>query len=256
MVKKSVKRTFKKIVALKETKMSVYEPSAGESVHVWQTQHPSKSIADVSFVPTSLRGIELTNDYEPVQYQANRALMAANAAQEINDLQMRNHATTAYSTLDCAATPLFPTFNGQRAADCAIRQSRQHQGIGVVPRNLVAQPVPPVGYTPYEVMGMPGYYQRAHQYPVVLPEKKKPVSEGVAASEKTFAQRMANSVRGSFYDMKHWNQLPPKLAGQSNGATLHYVVSRDDRLGYLLLWITMIVMLITLIGVAVQVAKS
>lgn len=238
--------------------MSVNDPSAGESVHVWQTQHPSKSIADVSFVPTSLRGIELTNDYEPVQYQANRALMAANAAQEINDLQMRNHATTAYSTLDCAATPLFPTFNGQRAADCAIRQARQHDGIGVVPRNLVAQPVPPLGYTPYEVMGLPGYYQRANQYPVVGEEKKKPVGgkHAVADAEKSFVSRMANSVRGSLYDMKHWKQLPPKLAGQSNGAVFTYVVSRDDRLGYLLLWITMIVMLITLIGVAVQVAKS
>lgn len=205
-----------------------------------------------------MRGIELTNDYEPVQYQANRALMAANAAQEINDLQMRNHATTAYSTLDCGATPLFPTFNGQRAADCAIRQARQHEGVGVVPGNLVAQPVPPMGYTPYEVMGLPGYYQRAHQYPVVVPEKKKPVNGGSAASasEKTFANRMANSVRGSFYDMKHWNQLPPKVAGATNGTTFQYVVSRDDRLGYLLLWITMIVLLITLIGVAVQVSKS
>lgn len=234
--------------------MSVNDPSAGESVLVWQTQHPSKSIADVSFVPTSLRGIELTNDYEPVQYQANRALMAANAAQEINDLQMRNHATTAYSTLDCAAMPLFPTFNGQRAADCAIRQARQHDGIGVVPRNLVAQPVPPLGYTPYEVMGLQGYYERAHQYPVVAAEKKKP--HGGKPAEQSFASRMANSVKGSFYDMKHWKQLPPKLAGQSSGAVLTYVVSRDDRLGYLLLWITMIVLLITLIGVAAQVSKS
>lgn len=225
--------------------MSMYG-DLGNSVDVWVTEQPSKSIADVSFAPTSVTGIELTNDYEPVQYHANRALMAANAAQEINDLQMRNHATTAYSTLDCAAVPLFPTFNGQRAADCAIRQARQQAGVGVVPRNLVAQPVPPLGYTPEQVMGLPGYYTPATQYPVT-PAKKKPPS---------FLSRMSNSVRGSFYDLKHWNQLPPRLAGEGSGKTLTFVVARDDRLGYLLLWITMIVMLITLIGVAVQVGTS
>lgn len=66
---------------------------------------------------------------------------------------------------------------------------------------------------------------------------------------------MANSVRGSFYDLKHWNELPPKVTGQSGTATLNFVVTRDDRLGYLLLWVTMIVMLITLIGVAAQVGR-
>ena len=79
----------------------------GVPVDVWATHRPSSSIADIAFTPISETGIELTNDYEPVLYQANRSLMTANAAQEIADLQTRNHATTAYSTLDCHATPLF-----------------------------------------------------------------------------------------------------------------------------------------------------
>lgn len=231
--------------------MNVYS-DLGNPVSVWETEHPSKSIADVSFAPTSVTGVELTNDYEPVQYQANRSLMAANAAQEINDLQERNHATTAYSTLDCEATPLFPTFNGQRAADCAIRKAQRY-GVPPNAKQLVAQPVPPLGYRPYQVMGMPGYYNRAGQYPVL---KKKPVSAvSGGSSERNFFTRMANSVRGSFYDLKHWKDLPPKLQGQGTGQVLSFVVTRDDRLGYLLLWITMIVMLITLIGVAAQVGK-
>jgi hypothetical protein len=234
--------------------MNVYT-DLGNPVSVWETEHPSKSIADVSFAPTSVTGIELTNDYEPVQYQANRSLMAANAAQEINDLQERNHATTAYSTLDCYATPLFPTFNGQRAADCAIRQARR-AGVPLGMHDLVAQPVPPLGYPPQQVMGTPGYYRHAGQYPVVV-EKKKPHQPGGGnGSELNFFKRMANSVRGSFYDAKHWKELPPKVEGQSTGEVLSFVVTRDDRLGYLLLWITMIVMLITLIGVAAQVGRG
>lgn len=226
--------------------MNVYA-DLGQAVSVWDTEQPSKSIADVSFVPTSMTGIELTNDYEPVQYQANRALMAANAAQEINDLQERNHATTAYSTLDCHATPLFPTFNAQRAVNCAIREARKNN---VPIQNLVAQPVPPLGLQPYQVMGMPAYYQPD---PLVGVVKKKPLSSSGGKPATSFVSRMANSLRGSVYDLKHWNELPPKLHGQSGGKVLSYVVARDDRLGYLLLWITMIVMLITLIGVAVQV---
>jgi hypothetical protein len=217
----------------------------GQPVSVWATEQPSKSIADVSFAPTSITGIELTNDYEPVQYQANRALMAANAATEINDLQERNHATTAYSTLDCHATPLFPTFNAQRAVDCAIRGARQNN---IPLRNLVTQPVPPLGQQPYQNMGVPGFYA---PNPLVGVVKKKPLVNG--GKSHSFASRMANSVKGTFYDLKHWNELPPKLAGTPPGSVLSFVVTRENRLGYLLLWVTLIVMLITLIGVAVQV---
>ena len=96
----------------------------GEPVSVWLAQS-SDTIPDRSFVPICENGIELNNDYEPVVYRSNRVLMEANAAQELNELQERNHATTAYSTLDCVATPLFPTFNAQRALNCENREDRQ-----------------------------------------------------------------------------------------------------------------------------------
>ena len=97
------------------------------SVDVWATQPPSNSVADIAFAPLSTENIELTNDYEPVAYQANRALRAAQSAMELNALQERNHATTAYSTLNCVATPLFPTFDAQRAIQCS---NNQQLGVG------------------------------------------------------------------------------------------------------------------------------
>lgn len=97
----------------------------GENVTIWETEPASSgTIPDDAFAPICERGIELNNDYEPVVYQSNRVLMAANAAQELNELQERNHATTAYSTLDCVATPLFPTFNAQRKKLCAEREEQ------------------------------------------------------------------------------------------------------------------------------------
>lgn len=93
---------------------------------VWSTPS-SSTIADIAFAPISTVNIEHTNDYEPVAYQANRALRAAQAAQELNALQERNHSTTAYSTLNCVATPLFPTFSAQRAQNCNRQQAN---GVG------------------------------------------------------------------------------------------------------------------------------
>jgi hypothetical protein len=95
----------------------------GENVTVWETEPASSStLADDAFAPLCDSGIERYDDYEPVVFQSNRALMAANAAAEINEIQERNHATTAYSTLDCVATPLFPTFNAQRKKLCHVRE--------------------------------------------------------------------------------------------------------------------------------------
>lgn len=93
--------------------------SEATSVNIWTAAPVSNSIADIAFAPVSTDNIELTNDYEPVAYQANRSLRAAQAAMELNALQERNHATTAYSTLNCVATPLFPTMDAERALQCS-----------------------------------------------------------------------------------------------------------------------------------------
>jgi hypothetical protein len=235
--------------------MNVYS-DLGVSNDVWETQQPSKSIADVSFVPTSVAGgIELTNDYEPVMYQANRALMTANAAQEINDLQMRNHATTAYSTLDCVATPLFPTFNAQRGMDCVLRQRRHEAGIDrMVPHpeyNLVAQPEPPIGYRQERMMGERGFYKEGGWAPtrsrIDVSAPQGPVSPVLGSSKDSFGKKMVKSVRGSAYDLAHLKELP----ADSTKDAVVFAVTRDDRTGYLLLWVTLVVLMITLVGLAV-----
>ncbi|MCH9716347.1 MAG: hypothetical protein K0U52_04595 [Gammaproteobacteria bacterium] len=96
------------------------------STDVWASDETilKQNIADKMFAPTSTTNIEQPNDFEPVAYQANRALMTANAAKELNELQQRNHATTAYTTLGCVAQPLFPSFDAQRAVNCSRRQDR------------------------------------------------------------------------------------------------------------------------------------
>ena len=100
----------------------------GEDVDVWTTQPVANTLPDLAFVPVCESGIEFNTDFEPVVYQTNRVLMEANAAQELNELQERNHATTAYSTLDCVTTPLFPTFNAQRGMNCERREDKQNAG--------------------------------------------------------------------------------------------------------------------------------
>jgi hypothetical protein len=238
-------------------------------VDIWETQVPNNSIADRVFATTSTTGIELTNDYEPVVYQANRALLAANAAQELNELQERNHATTAYSTLNCVASPLFPTFAAQRAVKCAVDEAA---GVGITPPppGRVAEPWPPIGYPPnlpqIDSAGRPGYYQIGSRVGTarvdedngtdgtVADEDDADADEGATTRRNvspSFPQRMCNSVRGALYDLKHWGQLPPATAGGSSGEVFQYVVSRDNRVGYLLLWIAIIVLLIALVGLAI-----
>lgn len=247
----------------------------GQDVSVWETEQPSRLIADMSFAPISVTNIEMTDDYEPVAYQANRALMQANAAQEINELQERNHAMTAYSTLDCQAMPLFPTFNAQRAADCVLRKKYPMPITGGVPLNkLVTQPSPPLGYKPELFMGEKGFPAQGTQLPVVQrpqqpfipPEHHQQVHEKAKRTkiadvveeeeaeekeDKSLMSRLSNSVRGAFYDLAHYNELPPKLEGESTGTVLAYAVTRDDRLGYLMLYFAIFVLFITLIGVAI-----
>jgi len=138
-------------------------------VNVWDF-NPPQSLADKVFATTSVSGIEFSDDPEPVLYHANRALLSANAAQELNELQERNHATTAYSTLGCVATPLFPTFDAQRAVICAQDKAADMGGMCNPPGTVArASGEPPIGYPSNlpssGAMGMPGYYRqgsRAH----------------------------------------------------------------------------------------------
>lgn len=209
----------------------------GEALQVWDVR-ASDALPDRAFVPTSESGIEMITDYEPVVYQSNRTLMMANAAQEINELQERNHATTAYSTLDCTAMPLFPTFNAQRAANCELRESGGGPGV-----RYLRPPVEPRRAAP----GFPisNLYSDAREHPAFVDDPPPP-------PQPDFKRRMLNSVRGSLYDMKHWDELPPTREGRDVGDILKYTLSRDKRAPYLLLWSSLILLLIIMTAFVIK----
>jgi hypothetical protein len=240
------------LCAYKENEMPF--DMSGTDVDVWETFNPPQSLADEVFATTSTNNIELTNDYEPVAYQANRALMAANAAQELNELQERSHATTAYSTLGCVAKPLFPAFDAQRAAACAQNEAA---GVGMRdPPGTVtrASGEPPIGYRPRYNL-----YPARARASVAKQEARKPVATKVGVEEKVEGKKkekmkkdrgkFLNSLRGALYDAKHWSELP----GESTAQNLEFVCTRDDRGAFLMLFLTIIVFLVTLVAVAISV---
>ena len=266
-----------------------YISDLGQSVNVWQRQQMSETIPDRSFVPISQTGIEYSTDYEPVVYQSNRALMEANAAQELNELQERNHATTAYSTLDCVATPLFPTFNAQRATNCAKREDQlmattkaklaervimapergvimEPQRVIIAPERRVMMAAPSTSLMaaprtcrvqnerllPYDNL----YNNEAYLLPLMEEEEEgmdeadnDPDEEDAPAVP--FTRKMVNSVRGSLYDLQHWDELTPTLNGENTCGILKYTLTRDTRAPYLLLWVSLMLLLIILICVAI-----
>jgi|688.fasta_scaffold00628_52 hypothetical protein len=256
-----------------------YISDLGQAVDVWQRQQMSETIPDRSFVPISQTGIEYSTDYEPVVYQSNRALMEANAAQELNELQERNHATTAYSTLDCVATPLFPTFNAQRASMCAKREDQlmastkgklEERRVVMAPeRRVVMAPERRVVMAPErrEACGtqndntMPYhnlYNNQAYLVPLMEEEEEMEDDsdeepEQDDARPVPFARKMVNSVRGSLYDLQHWDKLTPTLNGENTCGILKYTLTRDTRAPYLLLWVSLLLLLIILICLAITV---
>lgn len=271
-----------------------YISDLGQSVNVWQRQQMSETIPDRSFVPICETGIEYSTDYEPVVYQSNRALMEANAAQELNELQERNHATTAYSTLDCVATPLFPTFNAQRATNCAKREdqlmattkaklaervvmTQPERGAMMVPERVIVAPergMMMMGIMPStSLMGPPStcrmqndiipynnlYDNKAYLLPLMEEEEEgmDEADEETPCEENApvvpFTRKMVNSVRGSLYDLQHWDKLTPTLNGENTCGILKYTLTRDTRAPYLLLWVSMLLLLIILICLAITI---
>ncbi|MCH9716346.1 MAG: hypothetical protein K0U52_04590 [Gammaproteobacteria bacterium] len=117
---------------------------------------------------------------------------------------------------------------------------------------LVAQP-PALGYRPDvalvngqvqvnpTALGVPGYYNLgvtngSNSIPPQVPVPQKKPS------------RLMNSVRGALYDMQHWDELP----AEGTKETLSFVCTRDNRLPYLIMFITIIVFLIALLGVVIS----
>lgn len=313
----------------------------GEEVDVWATQPIASTLPDLAFVPVCESGIEFNTDYEPVVYQTNRVLMEANAAQELNELQERNHATTAYSTLDCVATPLFPTFNAQRGLNCerrednqnaaALEQSSKNAANAWFQQRQLESSVRPVRlpehsqefqqadarYLP-QYVDQPSAFNMAQN--IVSPGRSYPnrnvvsvvpdfacgsldavvntagqrvapqiryrdhfesqpqmvnVAHALAPSRppirrmplaatpvnatrrnpppaKPLVKKMINSVRGSVYDLKNIESLPPSVNGQPMPDVIKYTLTRDKRGGYLLLVVSFVIFIVLLICLSVK----
>ena len=68
---------------------------------------------------------------------------------------------------------------------------------------------------------------------------------------------MLNSVRGAMYDLQHFNELPPAQSGEAPSQVAMYALTRDNRLPYILLVITFILIMVAAVfGVRTQLSKS
>lgn len=241
----------------------------GENVTIWETEPASSgTIPDDAFAPICERGIELNNDYEPVVYQSNRVLMAANAAQELNELQERNHATTAYSTLDCVATPLFPTFNAQRKKLCAEREEQlaargamehakqaQLEHTYMLQRQQVeAAPVP----TPSDaVYALPVYTSLYDDQPYLM-------GNGGCASSSSSASSMESIDIDIAPEQQHHRPVNARAAlvvdDDDGSSPLLWrpasSLSSSNNGGYILLWVALALLMVILICVVVNTATK
>jgi hypothetical protein len=60
-------------------------------------------------------------------------------------------------------------------------------------------------------------------------------------------EHVVSSIRGALYDLNHWKQLPPIQARMGTAKTLKYVVTRDFRAVYLLLFVSILVFIAVLV---------
>lgn len=237
------------------------------SSDIWGEKERRQTLADISFAPTSVNGVEFPDDVEPDMYRANRAAMEANGKNEMAELVALDQRTTAYPSLSCTAgpmspaykpaplcdlnsmrdvshgvtaytqqgQPLFPQYNQQRQSVCG-EMKQAGVGMGAPNPALVrrASGEPPIGYAPNTYFKYDG-----------VEEKKK--KNGLREKTRHMGVRMMNSVRGAVYDMQHFSELPPAQSGEAPSQVAWYAVSRDNRFPYILLIGVAIVALIAMI---------
>lgn len=66
----------------------------------------------------------------------------------------------------------------------------------------------------------------------------------------------ANSLRGTLYDLQHWEELPPAVNGESPSTVLKYALTRDGRQMYLLYFICVVVVVILIIIFLLKLART
>jgi len=215
---------------------------------IWNLGERPQTLADIAFAATSINHVEFPDDNGPVEYQENRRQMALNGADELAELEARNQQTTAYQHISCDVGPMSPTYPNAPACGVAAMQERVH-GI--------------TAYTPNGEALLPRFNtERA------LSCGSKETSSGVGARANVQTHpakripfnyipiRTFNSVRGALYDMKHFNELPPTQEGQSPSDVTSFVLTRDGRTPYLLIFVSIILGVISLVLLLRSVTKE
>lgn len=205
-------------------------------IEIWSDPERPQTLADVSFAPTSIDNVEFPDDLGPVAFQANRAAMAAGGREELAELESLNQQTRAYADIACNVGEMVHAYPSAAPCEVDLIQQRSH------------------GITPYSRHGAPimseFQQQRAAECvkvvaPATAAEKKAPRSRPILSHIPT---RVVNSVRGALYDLQHFNELPPAQSGQSPSNVTWYALSRDNRIPYLLLFTTVVLVIVALIS--------
>lgn len=250
-------------------------PSAAPN-DIWNWPERAQTLADISFAPTSINNIEFPNDIGPIAYQANRSAMASNANEELLELEARNQQTTSYPTIPCVAGPMSPEYRNGRKCDVNAMQERAHGittydtngsailpqfnaqralsctnmelrgvGIGTPDPSLLprASGEPPIGYAP-------NVYSKRDNVRITKQNRRNK-----SIPFKSIPTRTFNSVRGAIYDMKHFNQLPPAQAGASPSHVASFALTRDGRMPYLIILLTVVLAITSVIFIVRSASK-
>jgi len=213
---------------------------SNDDATLWKEQR-TQSMADLAFTPTSVDNVEFPDDVQPQMYQNVRKVLQANAQAELSELVARHDDddTTKCNSSTSTSSPKTKTVP---PCEAASMQQRSHEL---------------TSYTPH---GMPLLHRfdtcRVEQRQKTPPRRVRVnTKKGKGILFKAIPSRINNSVRGVLYDMQHKSQLPPAQSGASPSSVTTYTLTRDNRLPYLLIFFTLILILVAVVRVLRSITK-
>ena len=218
----------------------------------------SWSLADKMNTTNDQGGVDEVNDYQPQQYAATLALMAANNENEVRELQRLAIERVAFDTDGgmCDNRALYPAWQKERAGECVQRAVAANLFLSDGSRSATAPSVQNTSYFTSGSLGPPasGYPSNPYSEGQALNWAPPSPAVGVTLNRSRMGgipKKMSNSVRGTLYDMRHWKQIS-KTGGERRGGgvrtdTLKYICTRDDRMTYLLLTLAFVFFAVSLV---------
>jgi hypothetical protein len=217
----------------------------------------SWSLADKLNTTNDQGGVDEVADYQPQQYAATLALLAANNENEVRELQRLAIERVAFDTGGgmCDNVALYPAWQKQRAGECVDRlkaaelfiRDGASGRVGPTESSVLHSPLPFVAGS----LGPPASGYPSNQYSEGQALDYMPPRPPVGitlnrARLSTIPKKISNSVRGALYDMRHFKQIP-KMRGGVRTDTLKYICTRDDRMTYLLLTLAFVFLAVSLV---------